>query len=162
MHWDDRIIRDIWTLYETEEKKRKKGIREKKINDRLITDKIIGYIRTLFEQQEDHDKPKIVSNFYNNIYIEYESNGDRNRNLSLDEYLNKIKPYLRNIIIDLQISDTWKIRLTIAINFISSIDVEKEHVMHSRSDNINLRLITIWIKFLINSLIYFLQHIKWI
>ena len=34
---------------------------------------------------------KIESNFYNNNYIEYESNGDRNRNLSLDEYLNKIK-----------------------------------------------------------------------
>ena len=126
-----------------QKKKKEERNQRKKINDRLITDKIIRYIRTLFEQQEDHDKPKIVSNFYNNIYIEYESNGDRNRNLSLDEYLNKIKPYLRNIIIDLQISDTWKIQLTIAINFISSIDVEKEHVMHSRSDNINLRLITI-------------------
>ena len=126
-----------------QKKKKKERNQRKKINDRLITDKIIRYIRTLFEQQEDHDKPKIVSNFYNNIYIEYESNGDINRNLSLDEYLNKIKPYLRDIIIDLQISDTWKIQLTIAINFISSIDVEKEHVMHSRSDNINLRLITI-------------------
>ena len=28
-------------------------------------------------------------------------------------------PYLRNIIVDLQTSDTWKIQLTIAINFIS-------------------------------------------
>ena len=119
-----------------QKKKKKERNQRKKINDRLITDKIIRYIRTLFEQQEDHDKPKIVSNFYNNIYIEYESNGDINRNLSLDEYLNKIKPYLRDIIIDLQISDTWKIQLTIAINFISSIDVEKEHVIHSRSDNI--------------------------
>ena len=35
-----------------------------------------------------------------------DSNGDKNRNLSLDEYLNKIRPYLRNIIIDLQNSDT--------------------------------------------------------
>ena len=42
----------------------------------------------------------------------------KNTNLSLDEYLNKIGPYLRNIIIDLQNSDTWKIQLTIAINFI--------------------------------------------
>ena len=39
----------------------------------------------------------------NNNYIEYDSNGDKNRNLSLDEYLNKIEPYMRNIIIDLQI-----------------------------------------------------------
>ena len=60
----------------------------------------------------------------NNNYIEYESNDDKNRNLSLGEYLNKIEPCLRDIIIDLQNSDTWKIQLTIAINFISSKDTE--------------------------------------
>ena len=32
----------------------------------------------------------------------YESNGDKNRKLPLDEYLYKIKPYLRNIIFNLQ------------------------------------------------------------
>ena len=41
-----------------------------------------------------------------------------------------------DIITDLQKPDTWKIQLTIAINFISSIDSEKEHIMHSKSDNI--------------------------
>ena len=91
---------------------------------------------TLFEHEEDYYKPKRVNNFWNNNYIEYESNGDKNRNLSLDEYRNKIKLYLRNVIIDLQNSDTWKIQLTIAINFISSKDAEEEPVMHSRSNNI--------------------------
>ena len=43
---------------------------------------------------------------------------------------------MRNIIIDLQNSDTLKIQLTIEINFISSKDAEEEGVMHSRSDNI--------------------------
>ena len=38
--------------------------------------------------------------------------------------------------IDLQNSDTWKIQLTITINFISSKDVEEERVIHSSSDNI--------------------------
>ena len=33
----------------------------------------------------------------------------KNKNLSLDEYLNKIETYLRNIILTLQNSDTWKI-----------------------------------------------------
>ena len=52
---------------------------------------------------------KRVNNFWNNNYIEYENNrNDRNRNLSLDEYLNKTEPYLRGIIINLQNSDTWK------------------------------------------------------
>ena len=54
----------------------------------------------------------------------------------LDEYLNKIKPYLKDIIIDLQGSDGWKIQLTITINFISSKDTEEERVMYSTSDNI--------------------------
>ena len=55
--------------------------------------------------------------------------------MSLDEYLNKIKPYLTNIIIDLQSSDAWKIQLTIAINFISSKDGEEERVVHEISGN---------------------------
>ena len=54
---------------------------------------MIRDIRTFFEQEEDYYKSKIVSNFfYSNNYLEHESNSDRNRNLSLDEYLNKIKP----------------------------------------------------------------------
>ena len=80
----------------------------------MIKNRIIKDIRTLFEQ-EDYYKPKRVSNFWNNNYIEYESNGDKSRNLSLNEYLNKIEAYLRNIIINLQNSDAWKIQLTIAI-----------------------------------------------
>ena len=54
-------------------------------------------------------KPKRISSFWNNNIIEYESNSDKKRNLALDEYLNKIEPYLRNIIINLQNSDTWKV-----------------------------------------------------
>ena len=77
-----------------------------------------------------------MSNFWNNNYIEYESNGDKNRNLSLDQYLNKIESYLRDIVIDLQNSDTWEIELRIAINFISSKDTEEERVMHSESESI--------------------------
>ena len=96
------------TLCDKWRKKRKKEIREKKeLNERLIKDRIIGDIRTLFEQRkEDYYKPKRVSYFWNNNYIEYEGNGDKSRNLSLDEYLKKVEPYLRNIITDLQNSDT--------------------------------------------------------
>ena len=62
----------------------------------------------------------------------HESNGDKNSNLLPDEYLNKIKPYLRDIIIDLQSSDTWKIQLTIALNFVSSKDTEDKRVITKR------------------------------
>ena len=50
----------------------------KKSKDRIIRD-----IKTLFEQEDDCYKPERVSNFWNNNYIENESNGDRNKNLSL-------------------------------------------------------------------------------
>ena len=39
-----------------------------------------------------------VSNFWSNNYIEYESNGDRNETLSIEEYLNKVISYLKDII----------------------------------------------------------------
>ena len=81
-----------------------------KIKDKLKTIKITGDIRTLFEHEvEDYYKPKRVSNFWNNNYIEHESNV-KNNNLSLDEYLNKIKPYLNDILIDLQDYDAWQIQ----------------------------------------------------
>ena len=71
-----------------------------------------------------------------NNYIKLESNGDRKKNLSLTECLNEIKPYLRDIRITLQKSDTWKVELTNTINFISSKYVEEERVMHSKGTNI--------------------------
>ena len=78
-----------------------------------------------------------VSNFWNNNCNKYESNGNRNKNLSIKEYLNEIKRYSKEIITDLQKSDTWKYQLTMAINFISSKDNDEEQVMHSKSDNRN-------------------------
>ena len=45
---------------------------------------------------------------------------------------------VRDIIIHLQSCDTWKIQLTIAINFIYSKDTEEKRVIHSTSDNIKV------------------------
>ena len=123
-------------LFETEEEKEERQKPEH--NERLIKDKIIRDIRTLFEQEEYYYKPKRVSSIWNNNYIEYEISGYKNSNLSLDKYLNKVKPYLRDIMTDLQSSDTWKIQLAIAVNFIYSKDNEEEHVTHSTSDNIKV------------------------
>ena len=104
----NRIIRDIRTLFETNKEKE-----ERKANEKIIKYDIIRDIRILFEQEkeEDYYKPKRVNNFWNNNRIEYESNGDKNRNWSLDEYLNKIETYSRNMIINLRkevIINQWK------------------------------------------------------
>ena len=67
--------------------------------------------------------------------MEYKINVDRNKTLSIKEYLDEIKPYLKNIINNLNKSDTQKIQLTIAINFIFSKDTDEEHVMRLKRDN---------------------------
>ena len=67
-------------------------------------------------------KPIGVNTFWSNNYTEYGSNGDKNKTPSVSEYLNKVRPYLKDIINNLKKSDMWKIQLTIANNFISSID----------------------------------------
>ena len=57
----------------------------------------------------------------------------------VEEYINKIRLYLKNIINNLKKSDTWKIQVTITINFISSkYDNDKERVMHWKGDNIEI------------------------
>ena len=61
------------------------------------------------KEEEDYCKPVRVRNFYNKIYVEYESNCDRNKILS-------IKEYLKDIVNNLKKSGTSKIQLTIAIN----------------------------------------------
>ena len=61
-----------------------------------IKDIIIRDIRSLFKE-EDYYKPKRVSYFWKNNYIQYESNSDRNKDLSMEEYFNKIIPYLSDI-----------------------------------------------------------------
>ena len=76
-------------------------------------------IRYIFRhKKENYYKPVRVGNFWNNNYIEYESNGDRKKMLLVEVYLNKIRSYLKEIINDLKNVDTWEIQLIIAINFI--------------------------------------------
>ena len=45
------------------------------------------------EEEENYYKPVRVSNFWSNNCIECESNSDRNKALSVEEYLNKVRPY---------------------------------------------------------------------
>ena len=75
----------------------------KREETKAIKDRILRDFKNLFEQEgkENYYKPVRVGNIWSNNYIEYESNGDRNKT-SVEEYLNKIKPYLRDIINNLK------------------------------------------------------------
>ena len=79
-------------------------------------------------------KLTIVKSGYNNNYIEYRSKG--NKLLTIEEYLNLIEPYLRELINDHKNKGEWKIQLTTQINFISLRAGSNEtRVMHTRSLN---------------------------
>ena len=56
-------------------------------------------IENLFDEiNEDYYKPVKTKIAFNDNYIEYESRGDKDKNLSPKEYLDMIRPYLRDMI----------------------------------------------------------------
>ena len=60
--------------------------------------------------------------------------------LSNEEYFNKIRQYLKDIINNLKKSETWKIQLTKANNLIYSIDDNEGLVMHWKYDSIEIMI----------------------
>ena len=98
-------------------------------------------MKNLFEREEEnYYKPIRANNFWSNNYTEYESNGDRNETLSVEEYLKKFRLYLKDIVNNLKKSDTWKIDWTVANNFISFIVNDEECVMNSEIENIEIMI----------------------
>ena len=76
----DKIFRDIRNIFRL-------GKENEAIKDIILWD-----IRNIFEnEEENYYKLVRESNFWNNSYIEYKSNGDWNKKLSIQEYLNKIR-----------------------------------------------------------------------
>ena len=101
---EENIIKDIRNLFRL-----KKGLNYTAIKDirnffrkeketKASKDRILRNIKNFFEHEEEDEnyyKPTRVSKFWSNSYIEYESNGDRNKKLSVEEYLIKLEPYLK-------------------------------------------------------------------
>ena len=61
-------------------------------------DKIFRDFRFLLDQEKDHYEPAKTVSALNNNYIQYESIGDKDKNLSIKEYIDIIRPYLSDII----------------------------------------------------------------
>ena len=90
---------------------------------------------------KDYYKPIKTKSAFNGNYIEYESKGDKDKNLSPKEYLDMIRPYLRDMINDHKTRREWKIQLTMQINFISSEHSEEILcTMHTKSHNIDIMM----------------------
>ena len=98
----------------------------------------IRQIENLFNEiDEDYYKLIKTKGAFNNNYIEYESRGDKDKNISVREYLFMFMPYLRGVI-EYNLSGKWKIQLTMKINFISSLDPREIRIMDLKSDNVEI------------------------
>ena len=72
--------------------------------------------------------------------MEYESRGDKDNNLSLEQYLHIIRSYLRDMIDNYKAHSEWKIQLVMKIISVSSLDVNEIRIMHTKSDNIEIMI----------------------
>ena len=68
--------------------------------------------------KKEYYKPMLAKGAFNGIYKVYESRGDKEKNLLVDQYLDNIKPYLIDMINNHK-NKEWKIQLNIYINFLS-------------------------------------------
>ena len=71
-------------------------------------------------------------------YVEYDSRGDRHDNLSLEEYLNIIRPYLIDLLDDYKARGEWKFQLVMRNNFFSSLDSTQFHKMYTKGANMEI------------------------
>ena len=104
---DDEFIEDIRDLFNNK--------LDKKINNNNTNDDFIENIRDLFSILDY--EPLLIKSGFDNNYLEYMSNGDDS--LSLNEYLELIKPYLYDLINVHKAKGEWKIQLSAEISFIS-------------------------------------------
>ena len=71
--------------------------------------------------------------------MEYESKGDKDKNLSPKHYLDIIRPYLRGMIDNHKTHGEWKIPLIMQITFVSS-DTVQFRIMNSKSDYVKIMM----------------------
>ena len=55
-------------------------------------------MRFLFDSNKDQCEPVKTVNSFNNNYVQYESIGNKDKNLSIKEYINIFRLYLSDII----------------------------------------------------------------
>ena len=84
--------------------------------------------------------PIKINNAFTNNYIEFQSNGYRDRTLSIKEYLDVIKKHSSNIVNDHKTQNEWEIQLTMEIIFISFKDSNETRTIHTTSDSIEIMI----------------------
>ena len=90
--------------------------------------------------EEDYYKPTEVKSAFDDSYMLYESKGDKDARLSIDEYFDIIRPYLKDMTDNHKSKGEWKKKLSMRIIFVSFTDVNETLEMHTKSDNITIMI----------------------
>ena len=89
---EEKIIKDIKNLFRLKKElnctaiKDKKNLVRREKETKEINCRILRDVKNLFEHEEEEEKyykPVRVNNFWSNNYIEYKSNSDLNKTLSV-------------------------------------------------------------------------------
>ena len=94
----------------------------------------IDDIEYIFSDIDSYYQPILASSLFNNGYQRYHFRGDRNRNMSLITYFDKIRAYLRSLIDENKLFEQ-KIQLDIGINMVH-ISEQKKITHFSKSYNV--------------------------
>ena len=116
-------------------------------------------VNDLFDLSIDENYYKLIitNGAFNNNNIQYESRRNKDKILTVNEYLDIIRPYLSykindhktqgewkihsgDTITDHKTQGEWKILLTIVVNFISSKDSDETRTMHTKSNNLEIMM----------------------
>ena len=99
-------------------------------------------IENLFDNIDDSDyyKPTLVKSSFNNNYEEYEIRGDRNKNLSVKQYLYMITPKLVELMNEKKSNNEQNIQLSIGLNFMHTTDRDKNCNFSVKSNNVEIRI----------------------
>ena len=90
-------------------------------------------------EEDYYYKQILVKSSFNGNYKYYESRGDKEKRLSVRQYLNKITPHLYDLINDHRIARrVWKIQISMHVNFNSSKDAAKTRTIYVWSDNVSI------------------------
>ena len=122
-------------------------MKKKNINDYDDYDDLDYYgikdIENLFGNVVNDYKPILIKSSFRDNYKCYESRGDKDKKLSVKQYLYKIMPYLSDIINDHKAirneSNEWKIQINMHVNFVSSKDTGETRTIYVWSDNEEIR-----------------------
>ena len=92
---------------------------------------------------DDYYKQVLVESYFEKNYKQYESRGDKDKKLSVKQYLYMIMPYLSDLINEQRNnrdgSNESKIQLNMGVNFISSNDTGEIGTSYVNSDNEEIR-----------------------